>query len=195
MGVLELTLLTLTTPTHPTSPTLLHNLRQIRTALKTNSRFFFLSSPASSSQPDQLFILGLWPTLQSHHDFLASPERDEILAPQEGQTEFQWGRHFDNVSSMDSLPLPSTGQEDLVICRWLVPSESETMDDGLFDIADGVPNVFLRKCLDPAQEGMVEWFLIYVDRGDARGKGVRGKIEEMLPEMERWTLRDLEKVD
>jgi hypothetical protein len=100
MGVLEITLLHIKAHIKATDVSLLQNLRTIRSQLKTNSRFYI-----SATDHSQLYIFGLWPTLEAHHDFLASPDREKILGPQEGQTEFIWGLHIDNVFSMDELPL------------------------------------------------------------------------------------------
>tara|TARA_R110002003_G_scaffold52_28_gene4618 strand:+ start:2790 stop:3065 length:276 start_codon:yes stop_codon:yes gene_type:complete len=48
--------------------------------------------------------LGVWPNLEAHLKFLASPARNEVLGPQEAMLEFQWTAHVE-LDSMSSLPL------------------------------------------------------------------------------------------
>jgi heme-degrading monooxygenase HmoA len=115
MGVLELTLLRLKPGISHTDPTLLANLRDIRAEIKTNSRFYHCIE-----DPSLLYILGLWPSQESHNAFLASADAARILGPQEHQTEFLWGMHAE-LDSMQSLPLKA---EVLAISRESVRLES-----------------------------------------------------------------------
>ncbi|KAF2796803.1 hypothetical protein K505DRAFT_202543, partial [Melanomma pulvis-pyrius CBS 109.77] len=79
--------------------TLLQNLSAVRATLQTNSHFY-----SCIEDPSLLYILGLWPSLEAHHAFLASPARDEVLGPQEQQLEFRWTLHMP-LDAMQSLPL------------------------------------------------------------------------------------------
>jgi heme-degrading monooxygenase HmoA len=115
MAVLELTLLRLKRGIDHTDPALLANLRAIRAEIKTNSRFYHCIE-----DPSLLYILGLWPSQESHNNFLASADRARILGPQEQQTEFLWGLHAE-LDSMQSLPLNANV---LAISRQSVRPES-----------------------------------------------------------------------
>ncbi|KAK1908612.1 hypothetical protein P3342_009462 [Pyrenophora teres f. teres] len=71
-------------------PALLHTLSVVRDKLQTNSQFY-----VSVEEPDLIFILGIWPNLDAHLNFLASPAREEILGPQEDLLEFRWTIHVE----------------------------------------------------------------------------------------------------
>ncbi|KAF1926073.1 uncharacterized protein M421DRAFT_23467, partial [Didymella exigua CBS 183.55] len=71
-------------------PALLESLSQARGKLQTNSRFF---SCIEASR--LIYIFGVWPSLDAHLEFLASPARDEVLGPQEAFLEFQWTIHLE----------------------------------------------------------------------------------------------------
>lgn len=47
-----------------------------------------------------IFILGFWPTVKAHKDFLASDKCSEVLAPQDGMLSFCEGRHWRCVGSV-----------------------------------------------------------------------------------------------
>lgn len=51
-----------------------------------------------------VYILGIWPTLEAHLEFLSSPARDEILGPQESILAFGWTAHM-KLNGIDCLPL------------------------------------------------------------------------------------------
>ncbi|ORY12224.1 hypothetical protein BCR34DRAFT_483035 [Clohesyomyces aquaticus] len=78
---------------------LLRNLSLVRDALQTNSRFYHCTE-----DPSLIYIFGLWPSLDAHLEFLASPRSSEVLGPQEEQLDFQWALHM-NLDAMSSLPL------------------------------------------------------------------------------------------
>ncbi|KAJ4365233.1 hypothetical protein N0V83_008851 [Neocucurbitaria cava] len=80
-------------------PALLQSLSVVRGKLKTNSRFYHCIE-----DPTLIYILGIWPSLDAHLEFLASPERDEILGPQEDMLDFCWSVHM-GLDGMSSLPL------------------------------------------------------------------------------------------
>lgn len=97
MPVLEITQLRLTR-LHPDDPALVETLSTVRDLLQTNSQFY-----ACVEDPTIIYILGMWPSLEAHLAFLASPARDEILGPQQDMLEFQWTVHME-LESMSSLP-------------------------------------------------------------------------------------------
>ncbi|KAF2035359.1 hypothetical protein EK21DRAFT_106898 [Setomelanomma holmii] len=98
MAVLEITQLRLR-GLPADDPQLLQSLSIVRGKLQTNSRFY-----SCIEDPTLLYILGIWPNLDAHHRFLASPERDEVLGPEESMLDFQWSVHVE-LDSMNSLPL------------------------------------------------------------------------------------------
>ncbi|KAF2467093.1 uncharacterized protein BDR25DRAFT_305875 [Lindgomyces ingoldianus] len=98
MPVLEVTQLRLK-GVSAMDPALLKTLSSAREALKTNSQFYHCIE-----NPSLIYILGLWPSLNAHTEFLASPRKEEILGPQEDQLEFQWAVHME-LDAMSSLPL------------------------------------------------------------------------------------------
>jgi len=89
MQVLEITQLRLRGITAD-DPALLQTLSAVRDKLQTHSQFY-----ASVEEPDLIFILGIWPNLDAHLKFLASPAREEVLGPQEDMLEFCWTVHVD----------------------------------------------------------------------------------------------------
>jgi hypothetical protein len=104
MSVLEILQLHIKPILTPTDPSILTSLIQVRTSLRekvhnTNSKFY-----QCIEDPSLIYVFGLWPSLQTHHSFLSSPERASVLAPQENTLEFNWVIHIP-LSSMDGLPL------------------------------------------------------------------------------------------
>jgi heme-degrading monooxygenase HmoA len=98
MPVLELTQLRLK-GVAVDDPSLLESLSNVRGKLQTSSQFY-----SCIEDPTLIFILGIWPSLEAHHDFLASPARDEVLGPQEELADFQWSIHMP-LNEMAFLPL------------------------------------------------------------------------------------------
>ncbi|KAF2127276.1 hypothetical protein P153DRAFT_368588 [Dothidotthia symphoricarpi CBS 119687] len=98
MPVLEVTQLRLN-KLRADDPTLLKNLSTVRDKLQTSSQFY-----SCIQDPTLLYILGIWPSLAAHQEFLASPAREEILGPQEEMLQFQWTVHME-LDGMSSLPL------------------------------------------------------------------------------------------
>ncbi|KAF2848908.1 hypothetical protein T440DRAFT_427557 [Plenodomus tracheiphilus IPT5] len=92
-------------------PALLENLSDVRRKIQTSSRFY-----SCIEDPALIYILGIWPSLEAHLEFLASPARDEVLGPQENVLKFCWTAHLE-LDSMNSLPLdtPVLGIEKLRI--------------------------------------------------------------------------------
>lgn len=101
MPALELLKLQLKPGISPTSPALLKVLSEVRAFVKTGSRFYTCLEDNSL-----LYILGEWPSLEAHKAFLASPERERALTPQDELAEFVWCEHIDMPGNMsDVLPL------------------------------------------------------------------------------------------
>lgn len=80
-------------------PALLQSLSAVRAKLHTGSQFY-----NCIDDPALIYILGIWPSLEAHVDFLTSPSRDDILGPQEDLLQFGWTVHVD-VGGMSLLPL------------------------------------------------------------------------------------------
>ncbi|KAF2266622.1 hypothetical protein CC78DRAFT_120852 [Lojkania enalia] len=114
MPILEVTKLRLK-GVQATDPTLLKNLSSVRSKLQTNSQFY-----NCIEDPSLIYILGIWPSLDAHDHFLASPTRSEVLGPQEEFLEFQWTIHME-LDAMSSLPLNAPV---MAISRLFVKAES-----------------------------------------------------------------------
>jgi heme-degrading monooxygenase HmoA len=99
MPVLEVCQLRLRQGVSASDDALLKNLSAVRATLKTNSRFYHCIE-----DPSLIYILGIWPTLDAHKEFLASPESKKILGSQDDQLEFQWMLHME-LEDMELLPL------------------------------------------------------------------------------------------
>lgn len=99
MPILEVCQLRLKEGVSVTDESLLKNLSTVRSIIKTNSQFYHCIE-----DPSLIYILGMWSTLQTHQNFLASPEKKTILGTQDDQLEFQWMLHME-LDSMSSLPL------------------------------------------------------------------------------------------
>jgi hypothetical protein len=101
--VLEVTFLSIKSPYTSVSPEILTTLQQTREAIAekvtpTNSRFFLDCSPAA----DEVLILGIWPSLKRHEEFLADDVvRKEILGAQEDMFNLKGGTHIE-ISSDDT---------------------------------------------------------------------------------------------
>ena len=80
-------------------PTVLRCLSAVRAELQTGSQFY-----NGIEDPTLIYILGIWPSLEAHKEFLASPAREEILGPQEDMLQFCWMLHME-LDSMSLLPL------------------------------------------------------------------------------------------
>jgi hypothetical protein len=89
MPVVEITQLRLKGVT-ANDTTLLESLSQVRGRLQTNSRFYSCIDESSL-----IYIFGVWPSLDAHLEFLASPVRNEVLGPQEAILDFQWTIHLE----------------------------------------------------------------------------------------------------
>jgi hypothetical protein len=80
-------------------PALLQSLSTVRDKLHTSSQFY-----NCIEDPTLIYILGIWPSLDAHLEFLASPARDEVLGPQEDILAFCWTIHVE-LGGMGLLPL------------------------------------------------------------------------------------------
>lgn len=112
-----MTALRIKSPYTATTPALLKSLQQVRAQLGNHSRFYHILE-----DPSQVYILGLWPSLAAHQEFLASPKSKEILGPQGDKLEFVWGSHIP-LESYDQLPLKANL---LAFTRlWIAPQDVE----------------------------------------------------------------------
>ena len=161
MGVLEITLLRLRAGTKYTDPTLLSNLQSIRSQLGTNSRFF--------GGPDGgILILGTWPSLQAHDDFLNSGDGNEILGPQEKQTRFICSQHIDLGEGKGMEILPLDARRAISVARFFIlkPEESaieEAHQEYLETVAKttgGEHTMVLNDWRMDPKEGTREWIVI-----------------------------------
>jgi heme-degrading monooxygenase HmoA len=98
MPALEVTLLRLR-GFSANDPVLLQSLSTVRDKLHTHSQFY-----NSIEDPAEIYVLGVWPSLEAHLEFLASPARNDVLGSQESLLEFCWTVHVE-MGSMDLLPL------------------------------------------------------------------------------------------
>ncbi|KAG9190756.1 hypothetical protein G6011_08844 [Alternaria panax] len=98
MAVLEITQLRLR-KVAANDPALIQSLSAVREKLQTNSQFY-----NCIKDPALIYILGLWPDLKAHQEFLDSPARDEVLGPQEDMLQFCWTVHV-KLDGMYLLPL------------------------------------------------------------------------------------------
>ncbi|KAF1955479.1 hypothetical protein CC80DRAFT_505370 [Byssothecium circinans] len=83
----------------PDDPALLESLSIVRGIVKTQSDFY-----SCVEDPTNIFILGLWPSLEAHREFLASSRAGEVLESQEGMLEFRWSLHIE-LDAVAALPL------------------------------------------------------------------------------------------
>ncbi|EUC46950.1 hypothetical protein COCMIDRAFT_25149 [Bipolaris oryzae ATCC 44560] len=98
MPVLEITQLRLR-ELSADDPALLESLSTVRAELQTGSHFY-----NCIDDPSVIYILGTWPSLDAHIDFLASPSKDQILGPQEKMLQFCWTVHVE-LGGVNLLPL------------------------------------------------------------------------------------------
>jgi heme-degrading monooxygenase HmoA len=117
MPTLELLLLQLHPGISPTSPALLSVLSAVRNFVQTNSRFY-----TSLEDNSHLYILGEWPSLDAHKDFLASPEREAVLKPQDQLADFVWCEHYGTKGSMGSV-IPLEADVLVLDRRWVKHDE------------------------------------------------------------------------
>lgn len=135
----------------PADPTLLSALSTARTELKekvynTNSRFY-----QCVEDPTLIYILGVWPSLARHGEFLASPARSEILDSQEELFNFGWILHMEiGDRGMDELPLDAPvmaitrlfmkdGEEHVKACEEIERKYREVVAEGRrpWNVVDG----------------------------------------------------------
>ena len=104
MSILEICQLQVKPNISQNDPSILKSLIEVRSSLRskvtnTNSRFY-----QCIEDPSLIYIFGVWPTISAHHAFLESPQRSEILLPQEDLLNFKWIMHMP-LPGMESLPL------------------------------------------------------------------------------------------
>jgi heme-degrading monooxygenase HmoA len=104
MSALEICRLQVKPNISPSDPSVVKSLIEVRSSLRskvtnTNSQFY-----QCIEDPTLIYILGVWPTISAHHDFLSSTQKSEILLPQEDLLDFNWVMHMP-LPGMESLPL------------------------------------------------------------------------------------------
>lgn len=180
-------------------PTLLKSLSTVRGTLQTNSQFYHCVE-----DPTLIFVLGVWPTLDAHLDFLASPARDEVLGPQEDLLEFRWTLHME-LDAMSSLPLDAPV---LAIMRLLIKGDRVNAYDqaaakDMHIIADythphNVVNGWRYDAAPGTHEALVftGWESAHAHAAFAEKAGDNTKfpaIEGVYESMEVWHARNMEK--
>jgi hypothetical protein len=136
--VLEITLLR-TTPSVPVSSSqTLTALQMVRNALAekvtpTHSRFY-----QGVDRPSDIYILGIWPSLESHQGFLSDEGlRNRVLGAQEGLMDFIWGVHVelasetgggdaDTAAVVERTKRMLSDAKGLEVERWFVAPEYST---------------------------------------------------------------------
>lgn len=105
MSILEICQLKIKAHLSHDHPSLLVALQKARAGLRdkvinTQSHFY-----RCIEDPSLIYILGLWPSLDRHKEFLASPHKREILDEQDELFDFQWIIHTEIQGGMESIPL------------------------------------------------------------------------------------------
>jgi hypothetical protein len=122
-----------------------------------------------------------------------------VLGPQEGQTEFVWGVHVDDVSNMDDLPL----EADVMCVRRTVCREDgrASMEEQLHGEVDrlkrkfGNSAVLYKQRLDTVA-GEVEAILLFGISNDYDVSNVKDRLSKdcgALLRTEEWQAKDLER--
>lgn len=119
MPVLEILCSRLRDGVSAADPTLLANLAKVRSMINTKSCWFH-----SIDDPSCIYIIGEWPSMAAREQFLASPERDEILKDQAEQLEFVWMIHLDGEISR----VPS-GAPVMSVARLFIKSDGTHVQD------------------------------------------------------------------
>lgn len=106
MPILEICQLKIKPHLSKDDPSLLLALQKARTELRektvnTQSHFF-----RCIEDPSLIYILGIWPSLDRHKEFLASPHKAEILDAQDELFDFRWIIHTSlSDAGWDDIPL------------------------------------------------------------------------------------------
>ena len=103
MPVLEILQLRVKEGISSTDPSILRSMQTVRSGLEkritaTESRFY-----QCIEDPTLIYIFGIWQSVAAHEAFLASPEKHDILKPQEGIFQANWMIHIP-ISSMADMP-------------------------------------------------------------------------------------------
>lgn len=105
MAILEICQLKIKPHLSQDDPSLLAALQKARTGLRekvvdTQSRFY-----CCIEDPSLIYILGLWPSLNRHKEFLHSPHKAEILDEQDELFDFQWIIHTEIDGGLEVVPV------------------------------------------------------------------------------------------
>jgi hypothetical protein len=130
MAILEICQLKIKPDLSEDDPSLLLALQKARTGLRekvvdTQSRFY-----RCIEDPSLIYILGLWPSLERHEEFLVSPHKAEILDEQDELFDFKWILHTGIEGGLDMVPVqaPVIG-----IARLLIKKERVSTFQGVVD--------------------------------------------------------------
>ncbi len=118
MPILEILAVRLRDGVSPTDPSLLKNLSDVRSYVQSNSNFYHCIE-----DPSIIYIIGQWASLETHKKWLVSPERDDVLKPQEDQLSLFWMIHMNAPEKgIEGLPLKAPVMS---VARLFVKSEHE----------------------------------------------------------------------
>jgi hypothetical protein len=130
MPVTEIALLKLLPDIDISSLLLRACLRKAKTTMEkaSGSEFWYYHS---IDRPEQIYILGQWPSVDFHMDeFIPSPENLDLLALLKDQITVEWMFHVDIDQGKQQLP---QSKNVLAITRYLVPSIGREIFQGVFD--------------------------------------------------------------
>ncbi|KAK5116291.1 hypothetical protein LTR85_009263 [Meristemomyces frigidus] len=99
MPALEICRRRLTSGVKPSDPALTAAFGHIRDTTGAQCAFY-----AAMEEPDIIFALGLWPSMDVYHAFELSPEASSVLAPLNALSAEEWIEHVP-VDNMEELPL------------------------------------------------------------------------------------------
>jgi len=130
MSILEICQLKIKPRLSQDDASLLVALQKARTRLRNNvidtqSRFYRCIEDYSL-----IYILGIWPSLDRHEEFLASAHKSEILDEQDELFDFQWIIHTEIKGGMEAVPLQAPV---LGIARLLIRKEGVSAYQAVVD--------------------------------------------------------------
>ncbi|OAP58200.1 hypothetical protein AYL99_07290 [Fonsecaea erecta] len=122
MAVTELARLRLQDGTEASSASLHANLARAKNVMEEASGFEFWYYHCVE-EPNVIFILGSWPSVDFHmHEFIPSPQNQELLALLKDQVTVEWMFHLDIDQRTHPLPL---NHDVLSIDRYIVEDDSK----------------------------------------------------------------------
>lgn len=133
MAILEICQLKIKSHLSHDDPSLLVALQKARTKLRnkvvdTQSRFY-----RCIEDPSLIYIMGTWPSLDKHKEFLASSHKAEILDEQDKLFDFQWIIHTHRTEidgALETVPLQAPV---IAIARLYINEEGVSSYQALID--------------------------------------------------------------